>query len=183
MLLAVVFAFANTYWRSQIYTTIMVVLALWGFINGYVTSRTLKFYGTTDWNYSATVSAFGLPLFFTVTLLVELWLSWLSRSALSHNMTNTILRILGWYILNGIMCYIGAYRGYMQPKTPVPSAVGKVPRPIPQMPLHMSIFLIAPVFGLIQFACMYAEFSYLIESVFRSRIYAMFGFLLINSIL
>ena len=51
------------------------------------------------------------------------------------------------------------------------------------MPYHMSVFVLAPVFGFIQFASMYAEFSYLVDSVFRSRMYAMFGFLLLNFIL
>lgn len=44
----------------------------------------------------------------------------------------------------------------------------------------MSIFIIAPVFGAIQFASMYAEFSYLVDSIFRHHMYAMFGFLLLN---
>ena len=94
-----------------------------------------------------------------------------------------MLRTLGWYLLNGILCYIGAYRGYIQPATKVPSEIGRVPRPIPDQPFHLNIFLVAGVFGFIQFASMYAEFSYLIDSVFRSHMYAMFGFLLINLIL
>ena len=183
VLIGVVFAFANQRWRPYIYTTMMVILALWGFINGYVTSRTLKFFGTTDWNFSATIAAVCLPLFITVTLILELFLAWITRSALRHNMMNNILRISGWYALNGAMCYFGAYRGYVQKATPVPSAVGKVPRPIPEMPSHMNIFLLAPIFGFVQFIAMYAEFSYLIDSVFRSRMYAMFGFLLFNFIL
>jgi len=65
----------------------------------------------------------------------------------------------------------------------VPSAVGKVPRPIPETPLHMNMAVILPVFGFIQFAAMYAEFSYLIDSMFRSHMYAMFGFLLVNFLL
>lgn len=161
----------------------MVILAFWGFINGYVTSRTLKFFGTTDWIFSATLAALCLPLFITVSLGFELFLAWVTRSALRHSLANNVLRIGGWYILNGGMCYFGAYRGYIQPATPVPSQVGKVPRPIPEMPYHMSVFVLAPVFGFIQFASMYAEFSYLVDSVFRSRMYAMFGFLLLNFIL
>ena len=47
----------------------------------------------------------------------------------------------------------------------------------------MSIFIIAPVFGLIQFAGMFAEFTYLVDSIFKQHMYAMFGFLLINAIL
>jgi len=65
----------------------------------------------------------------------------------------------------------------------LPSPIGKVARPIPPQPYHMSIVVLAPIFGFIQFACMYAEFSYLLDSIFRSHMYAMFGFLLINFIL
>lgn len=77
VLIAITIAFANTEWRPHVYTTTMVILALWGFMNGYVTSRSLKFHGTTDWNFSATISAFALPLFITGTLGFELFLGWL----------------------------------------------------------------------------------------------------------
>jgi len=161
----------------------MVMLAIWGILNGYVTSRTLKFFGTTDWNFSATISAFALPLFLSLALGFELVLAWLMGSAVRHSFGHNLLRIVGWYILNGVMCYLGAYRGYTQPATKVPSEVGRVPRPIPPLPYHMSIFVLAPVFGFIQFACIYAEYSYIVDSVFRSRMYAMFGFLLFNFVL
>ena len=113
VLVAIVFAFANTTWRPYIYTTTMVILALWGFINGYLTSRSLKFFGTTDWNFSATIAAFTLPMFLTLTLGIELIIAWLSKSAMRHNFKNNLLRIVGWYLLNGVMCYLGAYRGYV----------------------------------------------------------------------
>ena len=113
VLIGVVFAFANQSWRPYIYTTMMVILALWGFLNGYVTSRMLKFFGTTDFNFSAFLAAFALPLFITVTLVLELFLAQLTRSALRHSLFANAIRICGWYLLNGIMCYFGAYRGYM----------------------------------------------------------------------
>ena len=113
VLVGIVFAFANTTWRPYIYTTTMVILALWGFINGYLTSRSLKFFGTTDWNFSATIAAFTLPMFLTLTLFLELVIAWLSKSAMRHNFKNNLLRIVGWYLLNGVMCYLGAYRGYV----------------------------------------------------------------------
>ena len=59
-------------------------------------------------------------------------------------------------------------------------AIGKVIRPIPDQPFFMNILVIGPVFGFIQFASMYAEFSYLFDSIFKSHMYSMFGFLMIN---
>ena len=183
LLIAISLAFAKTNWRPYIYTTLMVVMAVFGFLNGYVTSRYLKYFGTTDWNFSASVSAFALPCFIMGALGLEQIFAWLARSSLRYSMGQTMLRVIGWYLLNGTMCYYGAFKGYVQKATVVMPRLGKVIRPIPPQPYHMSIFVIAPVFGFIQFAAIYAEFSYLIDSIFKSHMYAMFSFLLLNFIL
>ena len=113
MLFAIIFAMSGTAWRPYIYTTMMVVLAIYGILNGYVTSRTLKFFGTTDWNFSATVSSFALPIFITGALLFEVFFAWVARSPARYSALQTTLRCLGWYLLNGVLCYIGAFRGYV----------------------------------------------------------------------
>ena len=61
--------------------------------------------------------------------------------------------------------------------------VGKVVRPTPEAPWFMSVYLIGAVFGFIQFMGMYAEFTYVVDSIFKSHAYAMFGFLLVNFML
>lgn len=183
LLIAITIAFANTLWRPYIYTTTMVILAIWGFFNGYVTSRYLKYFGTTDWNFSASVSAFAFPCFIMGAFFLELVFGWLAKSSIRYSVGTTILRVVGWYLLNGTMCYYGAFKGYVQKATPVIPALGKVIRPIPAQPYYMNICVIAPVFGFIQFAAIYAEFSYLLDSIFKSHMYAMFGFLLVNFIL
>ena len=149
VLIGICVAFANTLWRPYIYTIVMVTLALWGFLNGYVTSRTLKFFGTTDWNFSATIAAFALPMFLMGAFIFEMIFAWLSRNALRYSFKNNLMRLVGWYLLNGTMCYFGAFRGYIQKATPKPCEVGKVIRPIPEQPFFMSIFIVAPVFGFI----------------------------------
>lgn len=149
LLLSIVFAFANTEWRSSVYTMCFVTMAIFGFLNGYVTSRYLKFFGTTDWNFSATVSSLVLPLFITGAMLMECLLSWIVKSSLRYSFGDILFRVIGWYLLNGTMCYYGAFKGYLQKATELPSKLNKVVRPIPDQPLFMSIFIIAPVFGLI----------------------------------
>lgn len=86
MLIAISLAFAKTNWRPYIYTTLMVVMAIFGFLNGYVTSRYLKYFGTTDWNFSASVSAFALPCFIMGALGLEQIFAWLARSSLRYSM-------------------------------------------------------------------------------------------------
>ena len=86
LLIAIIFAFANTVWRPYIYSTIMVILALFGVLNGYVTSRNLKFFGTTDWNFAATISSFALPIFITGALIFEDFLAWI----MNHKASRTV---------------------------------------------------------------------------------------------
>ena len=61
MLIASVICVANHEIRPTIYQYSFLVMALFGILNGYVTSRNLKFFGTTDWVFSALCAAFGLP--------------------------------------------------------------------------------------------------------------------------
>ena len=180
VIVAILVAFANTEWRTSIYTVIMVILAIYGFLNGYITSRTLKFFGTTDWNFSAVISSMVLPVFITGAFFLEMCFAYMVNNAARHNFGTVLLRTVGWYLLNSTMCYYGSFRGYVQKKTPLPVAIGKVIRPIPDQPFFMNILIIGPVFGFIQFASMYAEFSYLFDSIFKSHMYSMFGFLMIN---
>lgn len=149
LLIAITFAFANTEWRASIYQTMMVILALYGFLNGYVTSRYLKFHGTTDWAFSAVLSSFALPLFISGALAFELVFAWYGRSAIRYSFKHNVLRIVGWYLLNGLMCLIGAYRGYVEKATPNSVPLSKVIRPIPDQPCFLSLFVLAPVFGFI----------------------------------
>ena len=110
--IGITWAFAGSQWRPYIYTYVMVVMAFFGFINGYVTSRYLKFFGATDWNFSAGISAFVLPLIFIGGIVFESFFSWISGNSLRYSFGDTILRTLGWYFFNASMCYIGAYKGY-----------------------------------------------------------------------
>lgn len=114
LLIAITFAFANTEWRASIYQTSLVILALFGYLNGYVTSRYLKFFGTTDWGFSAVISSFGLPLFLTGAFAFELFFAWISRSAIRYSFKHNLLKMTAWYLLNGFTCMIGAYRGYIE---------------------------------------------------------------------
>lgn len=158
-------------------------MALYGYVNGYVTARYLKFFGSPDWTFSAVVSALALPMFFTAAILEEVFFAWVTRSSMRYSAGQTILRAIGWYLLNGSLCFAGAYRGYLKKAASLPAQVSKVRRPIPPQPAYMSIFIITPVFGLIQFMSIYVEFSYLVGSIFRHHMYAMFGFLLLNLLL
>ena len=75
LLIAIMIAFANTRWRSQIYDIIITILAFSGFLNDYVIARYLKFYGATDWRFSALVSALALLVYYTAACVFEVYIA------------------------------------------------------------------------------------------------------------
>ena len=90
----------------------LTILAVYGLINGYVTSRNLKCYGTTDWVYAACVAGFVLPTLIVIAVMLESLFAWLNDSPLRYNFLSAVFRICLWYVSNGVFCYVGAYCGY-----------------------------------------------------------------------
>ena len=80
ILVAATSAFDNNEWRGQIYETSMVLLALYGYLNGFVTARFLRFYSATDWKFSAVVSACALPIYFVGGTFMDVFFSFIMRS-------------------------------------------------------------------------------------------------------
>lgn len=53
-------------------------------------------------------------------------------------------------------------------------------RRIPEQPLYVRRRIVWPVFGAVIFGSIFGEFQYVMKSVWRSYLYAMFGFLFVN---
>ena len=81
-LLAVVFAFTNGELSPSIYTSFMVMLACFGYFNGFVTARYLKFFGYADFKLATSISALVLPAFIIGVFFAELLLAYIQKSAL-----------------------------------------------------------------------------------------------------
>lgn len=110
---AITVAFANTNWRPYIYTTSLLFLCFCGLFNGYVTSRYLKFFGTTDLVFTTLIGAVGLPSYAISATLLEMLIAHVGKQATRYSFMSVLLRVIGYILLNAVMCYIGAWRGYV----------------------------------------------------------------------
>ena len=114
---AFVFFFSSTEsLRPPIYAIVMSVLALMGFINGLVTMRVLKFFGITDWVFSACISSVSFPGFVYFCLGSEVVLYALGGGYSKHNLWWSLGTTVAWVIVNSMSCFYGAYRGYLMPR-------------------------------------------------------------------
>lgn len=55
-------------------------LIIGGMINGYITSRAMKFFGATEWHFAASASALVLPSFFGVIVVLVDFIDWVEKS-------------------------------------------------------------------------------------------------------
>jgi len=113
VIIAITVAFANTNWRPYIYSISLLFLCFCGLFNGYVTSRYLKFFGTTDLIFTTMISAVGLPMYAITATLLEMLIAHVGKQATRYSFFSVLFRVVGYYLLNASMCYLGAWRGYV----------------------------------------------------------------------
>jgi len=68
--LAIFVGLLNYYFRYAIFIYAFLGLAVGGYINGTLTSQTMRFFGATEWRFSANASAFCLPSAIIVVILL-----------------------------------------------------------------------------------------------------------------
>ena len=178
-LIMTVLFFSNQALRPYTFVISGTILALMGWVNGYVTSRLLKFFGASDWLLSALLSSLAFPLWLMTSLTVVDIIEWDTEgSAMPYTMA--LMWIFGYLFFSIPLSMHGSYIGFTDTLALKPK-VNLVRRIIPDQPWFNHPVLVLPIFGLIIFASIYYEFAYVLESMWHSyTIYAMFGFLLLN---
>ena len=125
---AFVFFFSSESLRPPVYIIMMSVLGIMGIINGFVTMRMLKFFGLSDFVFSALLSSIGLPCFLYVCLSLEMVMNAKSGGYSKSSLYMQLLTTIIWCILNGVCCFIGAYKGFMMKRIEAQARVSSIPR-------------------------------------------------------
>lgn len=160
-----------------------MILAGAGYFNGFVTALCMKTAGLTDWIGGATVASFVFPATTLACFIFVDVIEWMERSSEATPLTSMFLYGTIWMCISVGFTYAGATCGYKSKPMTTKNKANPVKRRIPAQPWYMNLALIMVFAGAIQFSCIYVEFMYIWNSVWRSSLYAMFGSLLINMLL
>lgn len=121
------FVFEN--FRPFYYYTGMIILALMGYFNGFVTARVLKYFGTTDWVFSAATSSLVFPTWLYATAFIA------DVVEMIDGKTIRLSAAIGfgflWLAINTPLCFLGAYKGYITGDVRSSRAIGKIKKDIP----------------------------------------------------
>jgi hypothetical protein len=157
-----------------------LLLAVCGYLNGFVTSRTLKFFKAADWKTSALLSAAIFPCYILLTLSLGDIIESSMGSSAAVPLSEGLLHYLIWWTLDAPFAIYGSYKGTMTPLAVVPE-INPVRRSIPALPWYLTQWAIMGIYGPIIFATIFFEFEYIMDSIWRSyMIYGMFFILLIS---
>lgn len=174
--------YSSPFFRPFIFFISFGLLAVCGFINGFVTSRILKFFENNDWKTGALLAAIIFPCYILLTMslgdIVEIY----NGSSAAMPISEGVLYYLIWWALDGPAAVFGSYRGYVTPLNLNPD-VSTVKRSIPKQPWYLQPVSIPLLFGPLIFGSIFYEFGYIMESIWRSyAVYGMF-FILFASLL
>jgi len=175
-----IFAFINIYMRVVLIWQAYIFSALASWVNGLVTARMMKFFGATNWKLMGTVTAVAYPSFMLMSFTAVDFIEEAERASSRVRFTSVVIFALVWVMLAVPLAFHGAYLGFTMQRLEAPSKVNSVKRGNLPLPFYLHLKFAMPLFGAIIFGSIFAEFRYILLSVWRSQIYAMFGYLVIN---
>jgi len=166
--------------RHIVFYVSIAVLACCGYLNGYISARTMKFFQIQDWRVAAFTSAIIFPGYILTTLSLADIVESVLGTAAAVPFSEGLWHYLLWMALDAPCAAYGAYRGFKKPLHLEPE-VSPIRRTIPPMPWYLRKPAIIGLYGPLIFTTIGFEFNYLMDSVWRSyMIYAMFGILLLS---
>lgn len=172
--------FANVFFRPYLFFLTFFYSACTSWVNGYVTGKIMKAFGGTEWCFAAFASIVVFPTYVVAIFVSVDMIEYLKMSS-SRTAPLTIIGLgLLWLVLAVPLCCLGAQRAFASEKMQSNIHVNQLRRKIPELPFMLKRRFALPIFGAVIFGSVFGEFQYVMKSVWRSYMYAMFGFLFVN---
>lgn len=171
------FGFLSPSNRGSLGSVMILLYTLFGFIGGYVSSRVYKFFQGDKWKQNFTYTPLVVPgIVFSTFFLLNLFV-WARQSSGAVPFT-TMLVILGiWFIITVPLSLVGSWLGFKRRESPTPVRTNQIPRQIPPSTGYMRLVPSMLLVGVLPFGAIFVELYFIMNSIWFSKIYYMFGFL------
>lgn len=172
--------FLHIYIRTVLFYQGFFAMAFASWPAGFLTARLTKFFGASEWVLSAIAISFFYPgMLFSIFSLVD-FIEWSEKSSQTVPFTSVMLYMMLWLVIAVPLAFHGSYRGFLLDRIKTPNKVNPLRRENAALPFYLQLKVAMPMFGLLIFASIFAEFQYVVASVWRSQIYVMLWYLYFN---
>lgn len=163
--------------RGSLATVMILLYTFFGFIGGYVSARTYKFFQGDAWKRNFAYTPVVIPgTVFSVFFFMNLFV-WARQSSGAVPFT-TMLALIGiWFLISVPLSLVGSWLGFRAPETKAPTHTNQIPRQIPPVRGYLRPVPSVLLVGILPFGAIFVELYFIMSSIWFSRIYYMFGFL------
>ncbi|KDR10991.1 transmembrane 9 superfamily member 2 [Zootermopsis nevadensis] len=163
--------------RGALMTCAMVLFVCLGTPAGYVSARVYKSFGGEKWKSNVLLTSMLSPglvfcLFFVMNLVL-----WSKGSSGAIPFTTLIALLALWFGVSVPLTFIGAYFGFRKRPIEHPVRTNQIPRQIPDQSLYTQPIPGIIMGGVLPFGCIFIQLFFILNSLWSSQIYYMFGFL------
>lgn len=165
--------------RGSLATVMIILYTVFGFIGGYVSSRIYKFFHGESWKQNFAYTPFALPgLVFSTFFLLNLFV-WARGSSGAVPFTTMLVIVIIWFVISVPLSLAGSWIGFKQPVVEAPVRTNQIPRQIPPSGGYLRPLPSMALAGVLPFGAIFVELYFIMNSIWFSKVYYMFGFLFI----
>jgi len=163
--------------RGALMTCAMVLFVCLGTPAGYVSARIYKSFGGEKWKSNVLLTSMLSPgivfcLFFVMNLIL-----WSKGSSAAIPFTTLIALLALWFGVSVPLTFVGAYFGFRKRPIEHPVRTNQIPRQIPDQSVYTQPVPGIIMGGVLPFGCIFIQLFFILNSLWSSQMYYMFGFL------
>ncbi|KZC04064.1 PREDICTED: transmembrane 9 superfamily member 2 [Dufourea novaeangliae] len=163
--------------RGALMTCAMVLYVCLGTTAGYVSARIYKSFGGEKWKSNVLLTSMLSPgivfsLFFIMNLIF-----WANGSSATVPFSTLIALLALWFGVSLPLTFIGAYFGFRKRSLEHPVRTNQIPRQIPEQNFYTQPIPGVIMGGVLPFGCIFIQLFFILNSLWSSQVYYMFGFL------
>lgn len=163
--------------RGSLGTIMVLLYTVLGFVGGYSSARVYKSFGGEKWKMNIALTPVLVPGFvFGVFFLLDLFL-WAKQSSGAVPFTTMLVIISIWFIISVPLSIAGSWLGFRARVLDSPVHTNQIPRQIPPVTTYLKPIPSMLLVGILPFGAIFVELYFIMNSIWFSKIYYMFGFL------
>lgn len=163
--------------RGALMTCALVLYVCLGTPAGYISARVYKSFGGDKWKSNVLLTSMLTPgivfcLFFVMNLVL-----WGEGSSGAVPFSTLVALLALWWGVSVPLTFVGAYFGFRKRPIEHPVRTNQIPRKIPDQSVYTQPIPGVIMGGVLPFGCVFIQLFFILNSLWSSQVYYMFGFL------